>query len=941
MTRRRPVLRVLRVVLGVWLLAVVVSARRERAECGAASAAIEERPVNRPVVVCGPPLSCCVDRPRRRSGWSRARAPALAAGALAAGLLVRDASAIEHPSIGRSIAQSPMTMFATPRPSLPAPAVAVACIPRAGETVVRGNHREVSAERVATFAECRLVAAYLAQTAPSPAGRGTPAPGRRAPLATVAFRPTEADAHGHHLDASRLIPRAQVATVPTRQRPAVVEPPRNEELLVAVRLNNTDVTNGALIEHRPGLGYFVRASDLQKWRVNIPTNLGVADGAERFVDVSRLPGWNVEFDQSAMQLSIKAPATLFSSTTIDANANARHALMPTRSRGAFLDYDLHERGGFGGQSTYSGFYDLGLTLGQGVADNAFLHTAGGGSGSFVRLQTSWQRDDIVRRRAIRYGDGVSAGGAIGGGMRFGGLQLATDFSTDPSFIPYPTPAISGISATSSTIDVIGQGTTLTRQVPVGPFQIDNIPSVNGRGEIQVVVHDVLGGEHVITQSFYTSASQLKRGLSQYSYEAGFLRNDYALRSFGYGPFFIEGTHRYGLSDHVTGDAQFALQGSQRWLSLGASVLSTRLGVVGMSLTGGTGPSSGGRADLTYDYADRGFYFGAGVTASSPSFIPLGCGDPCTTSTSALQAHAGFPVGRRTSFGIAFSNQSSPAGPALRIASATLNAPLGRGQLIVAATRTAGTTAPTNSIGFFYAMQLGRRATLTTTATAAGSRSTSTVELQENLPPSGLGTAYHVRESRTAGGDQFDVTLLRQATTGLASLDVGRAFGQIAYDAEYSGAVALVGGRPAFTRSIFDSYGLVEVPGYPGVRVFANNQEIGRTNARGEILVPNLVRYQANDIRIDSLDLPTAANLGVTEMTVVPYAHSPVIARFPTKPAGGVLLVVRDSAKEPLAAGSSIRSIDGRQSWVVAYDGVVYLQGTVPGTLVLEGDAPSG
>ena len=52
----------------------------------------------------------------------------------------------------------------------------------------------------------------------------------------------------------------------------------------------------------------------------------------------------------------------------------------------------------------------------------------------VRLESTWVRDDPVRLRSLRLGDGILAPGMLGSAARFGGIQLATNFDTRPDLI---------------------------------------------------------------------------------------------------------------------------------------------------------------------------------------------------------------------------------------------------------------------------------------------------------------------------------------------------------------------------------------------------------------------------------------------------------------------------------------------------------------------------
>ena len=82
---------------------------------------------------------------------------------------------------------------------------------------------------------------------------------------------------------------------------------------------------------------------------------------------------------------------------------------------------------------------------------------------------------------------------------------------------------------------------LKQPVDTGPFTINNLPVYAGQGNVQMVVHDVLGRQQVYTQGYITSAQLLRQGSKDVSYEAGALRNNFGSKDSDYGRVFSSGT----------------------------------------------------------------------------------------------------------------------------------------------------------------------------------------------------------------------------------------------------------------------------------------------------------------------------------------------------------------------------------------------------------------
>ena len=74
--------------------------------------------------------------------------------------------------------------------------------------------------------------------------------------------------------------------------------------------------------------------------------------------------------------------------------------------------------------------------------------------------------------------------------------------------------------------------------------------------------------------------------------------------------------------------------------------------------------------------------------------------------------------------------------------------------------------------------------------------------------------------------------------------------------------------------------LVRVAGVPNVRVYLSNQLVGRTDANGNLLVPNLLSYYGNTVRIDDRDVPLDYAISQTQKTIAPSYRGGAFVEFP-------------------------------------------------------------
>ena len=158
------------------------------------------------------------------------------------------------------------------------------------------------------------------------------------------------------------------------------------------------------------------------------------------------------------------------------------------------------------------------------------------------------------------------------------------FLSSQVLLTSPRPEISGESALPSTVELyVDNLLRMRREVPSGPFTIQDLPVLNGQGDARLVVRDILGREQVITQPFFTSSRLLKQGLQNYSYELGFVRRNFGIDSNNYGRLMAVGTHRLGFTKQFTGEIHGELLGNQQSVGLGGVLLSPFGGVLSGSL----------------------------------------------------------------------------------------------------------------------------------------------------------------------------------------------------------------------------------------------------------------------------------------------------------------------------------------------------------------------
>ena len=509
-------------------------------------------------------------------------------------------------------------------------------------------------------------------------------------------------------------------------------------------------------------------------------------------------------------------------------------------------------------------------------------------------------------------------------MRLGGLQYATDFNTQPGFITFPMPQLAGEAALPSTVDIyVNDALRSRRDVLAGPFTIAELPVMTGMGEARVVVRDLLGREQTIRAPFYASPALLRPGLRDFSYEVGAIRSNYGLKSADYGELVAVGTERRGLTDTLSGELHGEVSRSRRAAGVAAAWLLPTIGVFsGSAALSSSARGSGTLLSAGFQRQARQLSFGGNVATTSRHFMPLG---PVTDPSAArrqIQSYVSYATSSYGAFGLNYVRQDYRDRPGAALAGASWGFALGRvGYLSMTLLRDLKGGETRASLSF--SRVLGRSTSLSTSVTMDGERRNAQVQLQQNLP---VGTGVGYRLAATGGEvSRANGTLLLQNDYGTYVGDVSASGGRTAYRAGAAGGIALIGSNVFASRTINESFSVVDVPGFAKVRVYAANQLVGRTGTDGTLLVPRLLPFQRNEIRIEQADLPMDATVGALAVDVVPYRRSGVLVRFPVQRSRtGTITVLLDDGL-PLPAGAIAR-LRGEIEFPAGQRGEIYLTG---------------
>ena len=553
------------------------------------------------------------------------------------------------------------------------------------------------------------------------------------------------------------------------------------------------------------------------------------------------------------------------------------------------------------------------------------------------------------------GDFVTPAATLGSSLRLGGISFSRRYSIDPYYLSAPGQVVSGTAALPSDIYLYNNGVLIGHQrVAPGSFQLQNLVSLNGLQVTEVVVRDVLGNEQTITNPFYFSQALLREGLDEYSADIGVQRERFGVASNDYGKPGAAGFYRRGVSDALT----LGVRGEalDRRYNLGPTA-SWRMGTWGVAsaeVSWGASPEgSGGAVALAHSFSSPGFASSLAWRAESRDYPRAGVDTqpepPARLHGHAVHADPRQQLDRAHLPGCAALGRASAAArrasptatasptrstPRVRCAAPTASSARTRRWSRFPTTRSAAASSPRTAPSFRAAAASTRRPCRCWAAIPIP-RGSSTAR-----PPS-------TPAAPGAAHETIDPYLQYNFKRGIARGEYFRdsAADSGSYQLGFAGAVARVGDTWGLSRPIYDSYGMVKVEGARDVRVYANNIEVGRTDAEGELFIPRLASYFDNPIAIEDKDLPVDVIVPQTRYIVSPPLRSGVLIDFKARrvrAVAGRLVTRRGGERVPFADAAGEIAVPGAKPAPVyaARDGGFYVEGLAARDLPRRGQRPA-
>ena len=697
--------------------------------------------------------------------------------------------------------------------------------------------------------------------------------------------------------------------------------------VLGVVINGHEMRGDTIVTVRAGRT-LIPAEDMKRWRLTFTGQPVQIDG-QAFAPLNAVPGLSFRINRETQQLQIEVPVESFESSLI----SGASALLPPSeaARTAFLNYDLSFQHA-GGSTVGGAFFETGVSNRMGLVENSFTIGTNSQGHDLIRLDTFAVHDDPSGLTRLTLGDTLTHISTWEQPVRFGGIKWGTDFSLQPGFLSFPTPTFGGQAQLPSNVQLyVNNVLNYQGQIEQGPFMLNRLPVVSGAGDVSLVVKDALGVEHRVLSNYYVSTNLLRPGLSDFSVEAGAERHNYGRSSFDYGPPFVAGSYRYGLTSVLTIEARG--EASTKTQDAGGAIAA----VIGKAGEVGLAGSASTTKGVGSGYLYRAFASRVGqhwsLTASyeyrSPNYLQLGLDHDLERPRETLQLSGGVNGQRFGSLSANLSYLRLSDGTRTRVSSATYGRQISKiGYFSAFALRSDSNGGHANTtVGVSLSVAFSARGTAFTQIDSDNRR----FESQLNLPDD-KGWGYRLVASQGQNSQQQAQLDYRGRAIDLSGA-IERFDGQTDERLLASGSFILSGSSILPSRRLDSSFAIVDIgDGEKGVRIYQENRQVASTNGSGIAVVTNLRPYEANRISISPNDLRLESMMATDNLIVVPRYLSGVKANFRVTSGRAGTLILHLPNGGSLEPGTIVTI--GTAIFYTGFDGEVFVDDIKPGAVLV-------
>lgn len=655
-----------------------------------------------------------------------------------------------------------------------------------------------------------------------------------------------------------------------------------------------------------------------------------------------LDGAWVDFDGSRLQLTISIPQFYLRR---DASAGISEEDWDAGIDAAFINYQVSAQQGHNRHDGRSDSQDVNLSGGLNLGawrlrSNQSLREDEQGERRWSSAYTYLQRDLPGTHANLTLGETFTSGDVFRS-VPITGALVASDLGMLSDRQQGYAPIVRGVAYTRARLEIRQNGYPIyTTYVSPGPYQIDDLSTVAGSGELEIILTEADGQVRRFTQPYATLSNLLREGVWRYSLAAGRYNTNGNLDS----PLLWQGTLAIGGAWDSTLYGGLMASDFYRAGNLGVARDVGAFGALALDLTHSRadvdtleghqvsgmsyalkyGKSFASRTNLRfagYRYSTEGYRdFDEAVRERSRSNSYHG------SRRSRLEASLYQNLGAHSAVNLTLSQQDYwNSDYQQRQFQFNFNTQYKGVSYNLYASQSLSDTRNDSDRQFGLSVTLplnfGRSASASFDLLNDGHHYSQRASLNGNLEDARV----NYRASVARDG--------RQQRSGALALGYQGAYGSIgggltqgndyrSLSVNASGALLLHDRGLVLGPYLGETMALVEVPQTADVGI--QNSYGLRTNASGYALMPHLRPYRINRIALETDLLGPEVEIANGTTQLVPRRGAVVKARFEVRSINRVLLTLRGSDDRPLPFGTQVRNTDGEVLGLVAQAGQVML-----------------
>ncbi len=715
---------------------------------------------------------------------------------------------------------------------------------------------------------------------------------------------------------------------------STAKPARSQEYIVLQIILNSEGKGERFCLLSSEKKLWLRRADLTE--MGLIDNLGeeIQFNREVYTLIGSVPDLEYIINEDKVSLEITAAPHLFRKQYIDARYRESDRMQHTGTGSAFFNYAGTYIDEYG-ESSFDISGELGISLNDYFGRSTFTYQKTNYEDSAIRLETSLTINDRENLVTTTFGDVPAFSGILGTGTLLGGFNVSKNFSIDPYYIRFPSLDLTGTLDTPSDVEVYMDGLLVKRErLSPGEFVFHDIPSTVGLGSAEVIIHDAYGRERIITTPYYYSDGLLKKGLHEYSYSVGFIREEYGEKSFSYGKAAFLGFHNYGLRNNFT--IGYSAEASDNVINAGprVSFLVSKAGIVNAALAVSSARGEKGLSGfLSYAFQSRYVNARMSVRSDSAEYSNLFLEPSDDRAKVQFDTAVGFGLKKAGSVTVAYSmSDMYREGETSRTSISYNRALTTQSTLFITASETIDNDTVYEILAGLH-VYFGRDISANFSYRGSKDVDDKSVRVQKSLPV-GTGYGFRTEFENTRHGNNYGGSLQYQNDYGIYEVGYSDRMGREKSRVSVSGGIGYIDTSIFLSRPIIDSFAKVKVGELEGVRTYYYGNEVGKTDNSGEIIVPNVHSFYENKIDIEVGDIPLNYSIPSNSTSFSPPFRSGSLIHFDVKKVQGISgsLFYRDNGEEFPVESAVIHIKTGREAvrGLVGTEGEFYVENVIPG-----------